>query len=122
MTSAGGLSVWAVVADGTRVGLRVFPGLIGVDLIAALGVCGRGLAGRSWLRCSGSGEGGGEVADQRRLGAGGGEGEADARHGLDDAGAELQQPEPQRGELSDGEGIRLRDGVAECQDLMNKTG
>ena len=56
------------------------------------------------------------MADQRRFGAGGGEGETDAGCGLDDAGADLQQPQAQRGELGFGERIGLRDGVAERQD------
>lgn len=52
------------------------------------------------------------MADQqRRLGAGGGEGEADAGGGLDDAGAELQQPQPERGEFRGRQGVRLGDGV-----------
>lgn len=41
----------------------------------------------------------GELA-KAGFGTGCGEGEADARVGFDDAGAELEEPEPQRGELS----------------------
>lgn len=41
----------------------------------------------------------GERQQQAGLGTGGGEGQADARDGLDDAGAELEEPEPQRREL-----------------------
>ncbi len=54
------------------------------------GVLGMGLAGRLRPLGSGSGQRGGEVSEQRRLGAGGGEGEADARRGFDDAGADFR--------------------------------
>lgn len=61
---------------------------------------------------SGSGESGGEMADQRCVWTGGGEGEADAGCGLDEAGAEFQQSEAQGGELGDRQRARFRDGVA----------
>jgi hypothetical protein len=41
-----------------------------------------------------------DFSEQAGLETGGGEGEADARGGFDDAGAELEEPEPQRGELA----------------------
>lgn len=49
----------------------------------------RGFTGRFWPRGARSGHCGGEVAVQRRLGTGGGEREANARHGFDDAGTSL---------------------------------
>src|SRR5512134_2443764 len=116
MTPAGRLRFWATLTDRTSVAFRAFPGLVGLDLIAVWVVSGRGSAGRSWPRCSGSGEGGGEVADQRRVRTGCGEGEADAGCGLDDAGAELQQPQSQGGELGDRQRVRFWDGVAQAED------
>ena len=44
-----------------------------------------------------------DVADQRDLWAGCGDGEADARGRFDDAGAKLQQPQADGGELGGGE-------------------
>lgn len=40
-----------------------------------------------------------DLSDRAGLGKGGGEGQADARDDFEDAGAELEEPEPQRGEL-----------------------
>ena len=44
---------------------------------------------------------GGDEAEQAGLWTGGGEGQANARDGFDDAGAELEEPEAQRCELGD---------------------
>lgn len=56
----------------------------------------------------------GERPQQAGLGTGGGECQADARDGFEDAGAELEEPEPQRGELGFAEmmgcGHRLAQG------------
>lgn len=66
---------------------------------------------RSW--CSGL-QRESDLSEQAGLGTGGGEGQADARDGFDDAGAELEEPEPQRGELGVAEmigfGHRLAQG------------
>ena len=78
----------------------------------ALEVFGTGVAGR-WqprrLR-PGRHQLGRYVTDQDGIWAGSGEGEADARRHLDHAGAELQEPQPDRGELSVGESVCLGDG------------
>ena len=50
-------------------------------------------------------------AEQLGLGTGGGESEADAARGLCDAGGDLQQAQPKRGELRLGEVARF--GTAE---------
>ena len=49
------------------------------------------------------------------LGTGGGEGEADAVRGFNDAGGDLQQAQPQRRALRRGEVARPGDGVAHGQ-------
>lgn len=74
---------------------------------------GSGLVGASQPRGSGRcrSKRPGEVAQQVRLRAGGSEGEADAGSALADAGCELQEPQPDRGELGPGQAVRLRDGV-----------
>jgi len=90
----------------------VFVAGVGLVPIDASGVSEMGSAGRfrpAGLRSCGA-DGSGEVADQRCLGAGGGEGEADAGCGLDDAGADFQQTQSQRGELGFGERMGLRPG------------
>ncbi len=57
----------------------------------------------------------GDLAEQIGLGAGGGEGQTDARDGFDDASAQLQQPEPDGGELGLGQGMGLGNGVTDSE-------
>ena len=59
-------------------------------------------------------QGYGDLAEQIGLGTGGGEGQTDARDGFDDASAQLQQPEPDGGELGLDQGMGLGDGVTLC--------
>ena len=61
---------------------------------------GRGLRGRR------------QATEQIGLGAAGGESETDAACGFDDAGCDLDQPQPQGRELGVGEIARFGDGVA----------
>ena len=63
----------------------------------------------AWPRGSGRGgpQGDGQVADEGGVGAGGGEGDADTVSGFADAGADLQEPDAQGGELSLGQGVGL---------------
>lgn len=53
------------------------------------------------------------MADEGGVGAGGGEGDAHAVSRLADARADLQQPDPQGGELGLGQGVCLGHGVAD---------
>lgn len=64
---------------------------------------------RSW---SGGSERAGEQADESGVRASGGEGNAHAMGGLDDAGAELQQAETDGCELGLGQRMCGRDGVS----------
>jgi hypothetical protein len=52
------------------------------------------------------------MAQQVGVRAGCGEGEVDASDGLSDAGSELEQPQPDRGELGFGEAMGGRDVVS----------
>ena len=89
---------------------------LSLDLWNALEVEEGGCKGASWPRALWSGglQRDGDPAEQIGLWAGGGEGQTDARDGLDDAGAELEEPEPQGGELGVAEvmgfGHRIADG------------
>ena len=57
----------------------------------------------------------GDAAEQIGLGAGGGEGDANTRGGLGDAGCDLEQPGPQSGELGQCERLGFWNGVAHRQ-------
>ena len=56
-----------------------------------------------------------QSSEQIRLWAGGGEGDADPGGGLGDTGADLDQMQPQGGELGRGERLRAGDGVTNAQ-------
>ena len=56
------------------------------------------------------------MAEERRLRARRGEGEADAGGGFDDAGSKLQKAQADGGELGSGERMCCGHGVAHCQD------
>jgi hypothetical protein len=81
----------------------------------ALEVGGMRLVGASRPRGSWSGglQGDGDSADQRGLRTGGGEGQPDARDGFDDAGPELEELEPEGGELGAGEAMGLGHRIAQ---------
>ena len=70
-----------------------------------------------WPRCSWPGwvEAAGEAAEQHRLRAGGGEGDADFSGSLDDPARDLEQVQPEGGELGGGELVRPGDAVAQGQ-------
>lgn len=51
-----------------------------------------------------------DLSEQASLGTGGCEGHADSRDGFDDACAELEEPEPQRGPRTASYGIRHSSG------------
>ena len=91
-----------------------FSPLLELDLWNALGVGGMWLAGASRPRGSWSGglQGDGDRAEQVGFGTGGGEGQADARDGFDDAGPELEEVEPEGGELGAGEVMGLGHRIA----------
>ena len=53
----------------------------------------------------------GQAADEVGFGTCGGEGETDARCGLDDAGSDFQEAQPQRRELGGGQFLGFGNGV-----------
>ena len=57
-----------------------------------------------------------QVAEEDGVRAGGGEGDTHPAGGFGDAGGDLQEPEPDGGELGLGEGMGLGDGVAHGED------
>lgn len=102
-----GREAWGVAAG--------FSPLVDIELRKALAVEGRGLIGAPWPRrlWSGGLQRDGNDAEEIGFRAGGGEGQADARGGLDDAGAELEQAQAQGRELGRSQDVGFGDGVAD---------
>src|SRR5680860_130907 len=94
--------------------VAAFSPLLESDLWNAFEVGGMRLAGASRPHGSWSGglQGDGDAAEQFGFGTGGGEGQTDARGGFDDAGPELEEVEPEGGELGAGEVMGLGHRIA----------
>ena len=60
-------------------------------------------------------EAAGEAAEQHRMRAGGGEGDANLVAGLDDPACHFEQVQPEGGELGTGQVVRPGDAVAQGQ-------
>ena len=91
-----------------RGGSRIFCSGLGLGVLGSAGHLPRGSRSRRDQAAS-------EEAEQPSVRTGGSEGHADAGGGFDDAGADLQEPESDRGELGGGQLVSRGDGVAQAE-------